>query len=529
MENAGQNPSPEIFPKLRLWEEQGRPQARVCPYTGRNLSFEMVTSSQTEVDHILPFSKTLDDSMANKVVCMASANRVKGNRSPYDAFGYNQMGYDYQKILDATANFPPNKRWRFFEDAMERFGEEEIFLGRQLNETRYLSRTARSYLAHLYDEKGEGRQRVMATPGHLTALLRWAWGLEGMLRAAPDTGEIVRKQRDDHRHHAIDAFVVANTTWGLLQRFARAAASSHYPKVDRLASLVPHPWEGFHCEQLRPILDSLTVSHKPDHGTRGVEGKTTGQLHNETAYGLIELSEDGPSKVVLRKKLSAFKKKTELKAVCDTTMRKALTELWDQIESAIQMDGGKISEVPARFAEQAASIGVHLKDRRQIVRRVRIQEKQTVIPIRDRAGKPYKGYKRGGNEFADIWLMRDGNWKIVIVPTFEANQPDFDIEKFRPVSKSGEKDPTAKRLMRIHKYDMGAIGEGKDRRIVRVRKMTTGKIFLDDHNESNVDQRIRNKELEAGQFSARKLQQSGFRKVGVNEIGHVRDPGPPRS
>ena len=56
------------------------------------------------------------------------------------------------------------------------------FLDRQLNETRYLSRTARSYLACLYDEKTERRQRVFAIPGFITALLRRAWGLEGMLR-----------------------------------------------------------------------------------------------------------------------------------------------------------------------------------------------------------------------------------------------------------------------------------------------------------------------------------------------------------
>ena len=528
LEKSGQNPSPDMFRKLRLWEEQKQGAVCVCPYTGDTLSFAKVTSSQTEVDHILPFSKTLDDSMANKVVCIAAANRDKGDRSPYEAFGHNQMGYDYQKILDATAEFPPNKRWRFREDAMDRFAEEEIFLDRQLNETRYLSRTARAYLAHLYDEKGEGRRRVMATPGHLTALLRRAWGLQGILRADPDTGEILRKQRDDHRHHAIDAFVVANTTQGLLQQFARAAASHHHTAVERLASLAPPPWEGFHREQLRPNLDRLVVSYKPDHGTRGAQGKTTGQLHNETAYGLVELSENGPSQVVRRKKLSAFKKKSELKAVRDPTMRKALTELWEQVESDIQAEGGKASEALARFAEQAANIGVLLEDRRQTVRRVRILEKQSVIPIKDHSGRPYKGYIRGGNEFADVWRMRDGSWKIVIVPTFEANQPDFRLDKFRPADRSGRKDPTAKRLMRLQINDMGAIGEGEDRRIVRVRKMTVGKIFLDDHNEADVDRRIRNKEIESGQFSASKLQQSGFRRVGVDEIGRVLDPGPPR-
>ena len=528
LENAGQDPSPDMFRKLRLWEEQRQGAVCVCPYTGDTLSCAMVTSSQTEIDHILPFSETLDDSLANKVVCIARANRTKGNRSPYEAFGHSPTGYDYQKILAATDNFPPNKRWRFRQDAMDRFEEEEVFLGRQLNETRYLSRTARAYLAHLYDEKGEGRRCVMATPGHLTALLRRAWGLQGILRADADTGEILRKQRDDHRHHAIDAFVVANTTHGLLQRFARAAESSHHTAAERLALLVPRPWEGFQREHMLPFLERLVVSYKPDHGTRGSQGKTTGQLHNETAYGLVELSEDGPSCVVRRKKLSTLKRKSELDAVRDPDMRRALINLWEQVESEVQTKGSKASEVPARFAERAAHEGVLLEGRRQTVRRVRVLEKQTVLPIKDGAGKPYKGYIRGGNEFADVWKMRDGSWKIVIVPTFEANQPDFRLEKFRPADRSGRKDPTAKRLMRLQINDMGAIGEGEDRRIVRVRKMTVGKIFLDDHNEADVDRRIRNKEIESGQYSASKLQRSGFRKVGVDEIGRVLDPGSPK-
>lgn len=535
LEAAGQESSPDILRKLRLWEEQGPPQARVCPYTGRNLSFGMVVFSQTEVDHILPFSKTLDNSMANKVVCIAAANRDKGDRAPYEAFGHSPPGYDYRKILDVTAKFPPNKRWRFREDAMDRYEDEAIFLDRQLNETRYLSRTARAYLAHLYNEKGEGRRRVMATPGHLTALLRRAWRLERMLRADPDTG-VVRKQRDDHRHHAVDAFVVANTTGGLLQRFAHAAAANHHVDVERLGSLVPGPWEGFHREQLRSILDRLVVSYKPDHGIRGVQGKTTGQLHNDTAYGLVELSEDGPSRVVRRKKLSALKRKNELDAVRDCDMRKALIELWEQVESELGAKGGKISETAARVAERAASEGVLMGGRRQLVRRVRVLEKESVIPIRDRSGRPYKGYKRGGNEFADVWRMRDGSWKMVIVPTFEANQPDLDLEKFRPGDRSGRRDPTAKRLMRLHRDDMGAIGDGPGRRIVRIRKMWTERggrslVVLDDHNEANVDKRARDKgdKMKENKYSARQLQHSGFRKVGVDEIGRVLDPGPPRS
>ena len=175
LSSADEENTPEIRRKLRLWEEQGKPQALLCPYTGRQLSFGMVVSSHTEVDHILPFSRTLDDSPANKVVCLAGANKDKGDRSPYEAFGHNPPGYDYDAILSRAAALPDNKRWRFDPDAMQQFESEDRFLDRQLNEPRYLSRTACKYLAHLYDEKTEGNRRVRAIPVHI----RRAWQQQG--------------------------------------------------------------------------------------------------------------------------------------------------------------------------------------------------------------------------------------------------------------------------------------------------------------------------------------------------------------
>ena len=118
--------------------------------------------------------------------------------------------------------------------------------------------------------------------------------------------------------------------------------------------------------------------------------------------------------------------------------------------------------------------------------------------------------------------------------TFDGDQPDFNIENFRPTTSrgknSGKPDPAAKQLMRLQINDMGAIGEGPERRIVRVRKISNSQsgalVWMDDHNETNVDSRIRNREIKEKKYSARQLRIQGFRKVGVDEIGRVRDPGP---
>ena len=529
LEAMGMSPTPGTIRKLRLWEQQGEPQARVCPYTGRQLSVHMVLSSQTEVDHILPFSRTLDNSEANMVVCIAGANRDKGDRSPYEAFGHNPGEYDYKAIQSNAVGLPNNKRWRFDKDAMERYEGERGFLDRQLSETSYLSRTARAYLAYLYDEKGEGRVRVRAVPGRMTALLRRGWGLEGILRVTSE-GVVVRgKQRDDHRHHAIDAFVVANTTQGLLQGFASASASRGGVAEDRMAAVAGEvlPWEGFNRNQLRSCLDRLVVSYKPDHGSVG--RGTTGQLHNETAYGLIEANEDGTSRVVVRRMLSDVKRRSDFDSVRDTALKAALIELWDGIEAKSD------TERAAVFAERAQVKGVEVGGKYQQVRRVRMTDKQRVILIgRDHAGNPYKGYLPGGNEFAAVWKMRDGNWQMVVVPRFHANQSDFDIEEFRPRTSQGKHkgypDPVAKRLMRIRIDDMGALGEGQDLRIVRVRKISNSSkrtlVFLDNHNEANVASRVAKKELKEEKYSAKQLKEAGFRIVKVDEIGQLNDPGP---
>ena len=364
----------------------------------------------------------------------------------------------------------------------------------------------------------------------MTALLRRGWCLEGMLRANED-GEIVRKQRNDHRHHAIDAFVVANTTQGLLQRFAQAAGSSHESE-ERLAAVAGsvRPWEGFDLEQVRPFLERMVVSYKLDHGTRDVKDRTTRQLHKATAYGLIELSEDGPSRVVTRKTLDKLKRSDlepvqgsePRKGVRDLILRAALLELWYEV-----------GEKADKLAERAANEGVMLGGCRQPVRRVRVVDEQRVIPIKHGPGGQHlKGYLPGGNEFADIWKMRDERWQMVVVPTFAANQ-EFDLNKLRP-------HPEAKLLMRLHIDDMGALGEENDRRVVRVRKVSGDHVWLDDHNEANVDARIRkarerrrqgreHEDIKGNKYSGRQLKNLGFRKIGVDEIGRVWDPGPPDS
>jgi len=538
---AGVAPSPHLLRKLRLWEEQKVGTVHLCPFTGDAISFEMAISEATEIEHILPFSKTLDDSMANKVLCLRDANRAKHDRSPHEAFQNDPTiggrKYIYDDILFRADKLESNKRWRFHADAMERYeNDERNFLDRQLNETKYLSRIARSYISNLYNEKAEGRLRVRAIPGKLTALLRGKWGLSALLpghNLAGADGAPPRKNRDDHRHHALDAFVIAMTDQRLLKMISDLNADADRR---RLIDAIPEPWEEFDREVLRAQLARLTIAHKTDHGSPGKKGMTTGALHNDTAYGIVGPGKKGNTQVVYRAPLSKFATPKDLdnglRAIRDSALRDVLVAAWETFKlappDATDPDDPDSRKKPKNtavaFTEMVAAKGIKLNGRTQKVRRVRILDELGVITINDRkTGKPYKAYKPDGNEFAEVWALPDGSWKTVIVRRFDANQPDFNPANLRP-------HPAAKKLMRLHMDDMGAIGEGTERRILRVCKMSTesGKeyVYLADHNEGNVDARVRAKELKYLKESCEGLRKKNFRKIGVDEIGRVTDPSP---
>lgn len=215
-----------------------------------------------------PISRTLDDSLNNKTVSLRLANRIKGNRTPWEARGdFEAQGWMFDDIQQRAAHMPRGKRFRFSEDGETRWlRDEKTFLARALNDTRYLSRVAREYLSLVCP------QDTRVIPGRLTALLRGKFGLNDIL------GVDGRKNRDDHRHHAVDACVIAVTDQRLLQRFADASRSARERQLERLVEAMPLPWPTYR-EHVGRATGHVWVSHRPDHGHEGA-------MHNDTAYGL---------------------------------------------------------------------------------------------------------------------------------------------------------------------------------------------------------------------------------------------------
>lgn len=441
LEQLGQPDTSENRLRLRLFEEQQRANGGValCPYSLQPISIEKLFSSEVDIDHILPYSRTLDDTAANRIVSYRGANRVKRAKSPAEALGDSSR---WPEVLAAAGGLPKNKRWRFAPDAMQRFERtERDFLARQINETRYLSRLARLYLGAVCHP-----DNVYVTTGQLTAMLRARWGLNAIL------GDENRKVRTDHRHHAIDAIVVGAIDRALLQEMARRAAQAEIEDRHDITRDVPEPFSGFR-EVVRDKVRATIVSLKPEHGSAGA-------LHEDTAYGFVtaeaEAAEIG--NLVFRKPLIDLNA-NEIDRIRDPVLRKDLQE----IAAPFRNQNGKLLEEKGLRSALSEWARTPAPGRMQGVRRVRVgKEKKGEIRVRDRrTGAVYKALIPGENHHIDVVQMRDGSWVGFSATVFEVNQPGWRPRWER--EKLG-----GKLVMRIHKGDFVELEDGEGQRCVKV-------------------------------------------------------------
>lgn len=505
---------------LRIWEETNpsNPIDRRCPYCSQPIGIRALFSGEADIDHILPYSRTLDDGLGNKVVAHRVCNRAKGNHTPFEKWGHDAERWD--RIAAEVGRMHKSKQWRFGPDAIARVERDGGFIARQLTDTQYLSRLAGKYLSALFSPD-EG-SRVYVIPGRMTAMLRRLWGLNSLL---PDHNFVENehsgapKNRLDHRHHPIDAAVIAVTTRGLMQEIARAAGRAEDRDLDRLFEGLPQPWPGFR-DELGEKLKAMVVSHKPDHGRKGRPAKdrdvTAGRLHNDTAYGFTgAVAADGRTPIVVHRIPFASLKPGD---VADPH-RIADPVLGARLRAATEgLSGKDFDGALARFAANDALFGG-----RHPVRRVRVREALNVIPIRDREGRIYKGHKGDSNARFDVWRLPDGKWISDVVPMFDAHQPG---ERARP-------HPAAKKVLSLRQNDMLAIErDGGPRELVRVVKFSTiGTIALATHNEGGPLKARDALPNDRDPFkyvlsSAGGLKKLKARQVRIDPLGRVSDPGP---
>lgn len=259
--------------RFELWKEQnGR-----CLYTDRSIhpSAIVAADNSVQVDHILPWSRSGDDSFINKTLCVIQANQDKRGRTPFEWFGDEADRWQSFAARVETIKVMKGRKKRNYLLKDARILEDK-FRPRNLNDTRYAARLLADELRYLYPE-GDG-SRVRARPGPLTDRLRRAWGIQD-LKKGPDGGRVA-----DDRHHALDALVVAATTESALQRLTRAFQEAERRGSHRDFTDFPPPWHGFAAEA-RAHYETVFVSRAERRRARGQGHAATVRAIEETGEG----------------------------------------------------------------------------------------------------------------------------------------------------------------------------------------------------------------------------------------------------
>jgi CRISPR-associated endonuclease Csn1 len=246
-------PTKNEIMRYKLWLEQGY----LSPYTGKVIPLSKLFTTKYQIEHIIPQSRYFDDSLSNKIICESEVNSLKDNRTAYQ-FLKDERG----RIVELSGGeslklFTPEEYEEHCNDffsgnrvKLKKLLSKDIpegFIERQLNDSRYISKLVKGLLSNILRDENEQdaiSKNLVPVTGSITSVLRHDWGLNDKWNelVAPrfkrlneitnsnDYGywdEKIRtfrtsvpdsilkgfnKKRIDHRHHALDALVVACTT-----------------------------------------------------------------------------------------------------------------------------------------------------------------------------------------------------------------------------------------------------------------------------------------------------------------------------
>lgn len=523
--SQGRRPSRKNRRRLRLAELQNWQ----CPYTGRAISIETLFDGTFDLDHILPRSKTLDDGLGNLVVALEAANKVKGDRSPHEAFANGYVDPEtgqrssWEEIVKRVRSFKDGwKRVRRFSpDAMKRFEDQDAFQARYGADTSYIAKTAAQYLKLICPE-------VRAVNGHIVAEVRHQWGLASLvaqiqaeedgcsaeqiraeLQQDDDEARRRRKARLDHRHHVLDAIVTAAIPLSVVQQLQTAAGKGHRAE-DGPAVQAPG---GFAVRQeAERILRATQVVHRRDH-------QVNKQLHMETAWGVLARFSDGTylARRTVRLTAQAFPTLQHLDglSVAEEYLHRLRADLdagqarlyWkaERPVEALRRIGEDLEDVRARllalYEAEPVQEDVPTSDGSAPRRRTRPEAERLASALdRFRAetgrrsaltfarrslyligepeplegGRPRLAYETKGNAWLDVRRREDGTLVWEAVPRILAVHMDADAD--------ADTDPP---LLRLFIGDTLELGDGNGgRRLCRVMSLSTGDVQLLPANDA---------------------------------------------
>ncbi len=396
--------------RFRFWLElPSNGLTHTCLYCGNPISAGQLLNGEAEIEHILPRSWSSDNTRANKTIAHTQCNRTKGNNTPFEKFG-NAVAIR----ADECENLPASKKWRFLENArdiwrkkvekqltpdeIEKFGNvESAWQARQLIDTQYIARVARLYLAKTTGDI----YRVIPVSYQLSSQMRHRWGLNTYLPGGNT------KNRNDHRHHALDALVVALLDLADTQLANKLSGRGFdFDGVNKhLPPYIPH--------QLPEQLQNIVVHTKPNHSLNG-------SMFEETAYGTkLRKRERAGYNTITTKAIEAIVKdklKKNKPISDDGTERKERQKIRDKTCE------NTIDAVIADHFHAGETKIVNILRNQYKIKRVRILNKTEVVPIKsakDKDSKPFKALARDEFACVVIWKTPKMNNKRKFTGKFE--------------------------------------------------------------------------------------------------------------
>ena len=446
---CGLFPTKSRIRKYMLWEEAGEQ----CLYCGQILTLsQCLNGDDMEVEHIIPKSVLYDDSYGNKTCACRRCNKEKGNRTALEYIRAKGWEAEYMERINERLK---EKKISYSKHQRLRWLKEDIpsdFLERQLRLTQYISRQAMAILQ-------QGIRRVSASEGGVTARLRSLWGYDDILHTlnldrydsmgeterVSREGETTEKlrikdwsKRKDHRHHAIDALVVASTRQGYIQRLNRVSSESEREamsgeievqkatKTDKLSLLErwltqrPHLSVHTVSDKVAEILISYRPGKRVVTRGRNIYRKKTadgrevtcvqrgvlvprGELMEASLYGKI-LSQ-GRERIVKRYPLHALKGE-----VVDPRLRELIAEYNQEITSKVKAKGAPLY-LDAAEKQEVRSVRCYV-DKPSVAK---------AIPIRfDERGRAITFVQSGNNHHLALYRTPQGKLVGAIVTFWDA-------------------------------------------------------------------------------------------------------------
>ena len=411
--------------KWKLYKEQ----QGVCAYSQKVIDVERLLHEGTyaEVDHILPYSRSFDDSYRNKVLVLTEENRKKGNRTPMEYFA-DMPERKHAFVTWCKGNIRDfKKREHLLKENYDR--EDAGWKDRHLNDTRYITKLVKDIIEKYLEMapfKTSRKRNVVAVNGAVTAYVRKRLG-------------IAKIRENGDLHHAVDAAVIACVTEGMINRISRYSKRREILYNSKLVDEetgeiikekedFPEPWPWFRKEldartSKNPALlirelklptyaeEELENLHEP-YVSRMPCHKVRGAGHKDTIRS-PRLREEGRS--VTKKPLTELKltkDKTKIEGYVNPESDRLIYEAL--YEKLCQFDGDAKKAFSAPFYKPKADGG-----QGPLVKKVKISEVST-LNVSVHKGKGIADSDRMLR--VDVYYVSEGKKKgYYLVPIYVAD------------------------------------------------------------------------------------------------------------